>query len=84
MSGWLWFAAGLVVVAWVAAAFVIRRWGPGRVRRLVFCPEQHIPTHVVALRSEAGFGALRTTDIVKCDLLGPGPVTCEKRCLVRL
>ncbi len=84
MSDWVWLAGFVVVIAWAVAAFTIWRWGPGRARRPVFCPEQHIPTHVVAVRSEMGFGTLRTSDIVQCDLLGPGPVTCGKRCLARL
>jgi hypothetical protein len=84
MNAWVWFAAIVVLTVWVVAAFVIRRWGPGRFRRRVFCPDQKVPTHVVAVASEAGYGAIRTTDIVRCDLLGPGPVTCEKRCLVRM
>lgn len=84
MSVWFFWAAVVVVAAWVGAAFLIRRWGPGRFRRRVLCPEQKIPTHVLAVASEAGYGAIRTTDVVKCDLLGPEPVTCEKRCLVRL
>lgn len=84
MTAWVFFAAVVVLAAWIGAAFLIRRWGPGRARRRVFCPEAKVPTHVVAVASEAGFGAIRTTDIVKCDLLGPGPVTCEKRCMVRL
>ncbi len=84
MITWLLFSAALVVAAWIGAAFLIRRWGPGRARRRVFCPEQKVPTHVIAEASEAGYGAIRTTDIVKCDLLGPGPVTCSKHCMARL
>lgn len=84
MTAWVWLAVIAVAAIWVGAAFLIRRWGPGRARRRVFCPEKKVTTHVLAVASEAGFGAIRTTDIVKCDLLGPGPVTCEKRCLVRL
>ena len=81
---WVWFSVIVVLTIWVAAALAIRHWGPGRVRRRVFCPEKKVPAHVVAVASEAGYGAIRTTDIVKCDLLGPGPVTCEKRGMVRL
>lgn len=84
MTTWFFFAVVVVLGAWIAAAFAIRRWGPGIARRRVFCPEQKVPTHVMARASEAGYGAIRTTDIVKCDLLGPGPVTCEKHCMVRL
>lgn len=84
MTGWVLFAAGLVVAAWIGAALLIRRWGPGRARRRAFCPEQKMTTHVIAVASEAGYGAIRTTDIVECDLLGPGPVSCSKQCMVRL
>lgn len=84
MTAWVYFAAAVVLVAWIGAAFLIRRWGPGRFRRHVFCPRDKVPTHVLALVTEAGYGAIATTDVVKCDLLGSGPVTCDKHCLVRL
>ncbi len=84
MTAWLWLAAMVVVIAWVATALAIRRWGPGQVRRRVLCPEKSLFTHVLAVRSEAGYGAIRTTDIARCDLLAAGPVTCAKRCLVNL
>ena len=84
MTAWVWLAVIAVAAIWVGAAFLIRRWGPGRARRRVFCPEKKVPTHVLAVASEAGFCAICTTHIVKCGLLGPGPVTCEKRCMVRL
>lgn len=84
MTTWLWLAAIVVVAALFAAALAIRYWGPGQVHRRVLCPEKSLYTHVVAVRGEAGFGAIRLTDIARCDLLGAGPVTCTKRCLARL
>lgn len=83
MNTWVWLAAIGVVAFWVGAAFAIRRWGPGLFRRRVFCPERKIATHVTAVASEAGYGEIHTTDVVKCDLLGSDPVTCEKRCIER-
>lgn len=84
MTTWAWFALAVVLAAWMGTGFLIRRWGPGRVRRRVLCPEKKVHAQVVALRTEAGFGAIQTTDIVGCDLLTPGPVNCGKRCMVRL
>lgn len=73
-----------VIAVWAVAAVVIRRFGPGRVCRRVYCPEKHVAARVVAVQSEAGFGTLRTTDIVECNLLAPLPIDCGKRCLAKL
>lgn len=84
MSLELWLAIAVVLLAWMAAAFAVRRWGPGLVRRHVRCPEQQRRATVLTMQMEAGYGAIRTSDVLACDLLGNGPVTCGKKCLARL
>jgi hypothetical protein len=74
-------AIAAVAVAWVLVAFAIRRWGPGLVRRHVRCPEKNCRATVLAKQVEAGYGAIRTSDVLACDLLGDRPVDCAKRCL---
>jgi len=72
-----------VVVVWAVAIYTIHRWGPGRDRRSVRCPDKGVRARVVVEQREAGFGELAVTDVAACSLLR-GPVTCDKGCLARL
>lgn len=71
-----------VLVAWAVAFYTIRRWGPGRARRAVRCPEKKARARVVVEQRESEFGRLAVTDVTACSLLD-GPVTCDKACLAR-
>ena len=73
-----------VMLMWLVIAFVVHRWGPGVNKRIVRCPEKHTLARVSILYREAGFGSVRAEDVVKCSLLGPGPVTCDKHCLAHV
>lgn len=84
MGAELFLAFAVVLLAWVGAALMIRRWGPGTIRRQVRCPERLRRATVLAVQTEAGYGAIRASDVLACNLLGTGPVTCDKRCLARL
>jgi hypothetical protein len=84
MTTELGLAMAAVVVAWILVGFAVRRWGPGLVRRHVRCPEKHCRATVMAMQVESGYGAIRTSDVLACDLLGNRPVDCAKHCLSRL
>jgi Flp pilus assembly protein CpaB len=75
----------IIVAAGVVAAglFAIHRWGPGRSRRWVHCPEKETDAQVLVERKEGSFGALLPPDVVSCSLLPGGPVDCDKACLRR-
>ena len=79
----------LAVAAWVvlvvaAGTMVIRRWGPGRVKRSVRCPDKNTEAKLVVLYTEPKWGTLTATDVAACSLFGAGPVGCDKACLARL
>jgi hypothetical protein len=81
-------AIGWVVLVWVTFAFAVAHWGPGVARRRVRCPEKNARAKLRVLETEppdgSGFGAIRASDVLRCSLLGAGPVSCEKRCLAKL
>ena len=73
-----------VLVCWAVLAHVIWKWGPGLRRRSVRCPEKRAAAKVLADQREGEFGCLRMVDVKKCSLLGEGPVSCSKGCIIRL
>ncbi len=75
------FALIGVVIAWSITFGIIRRWGPGIVRRTLRCPEKQAPASVAFQRREGSFGSLRATDVQECSLFPDAPVTCDKHCL---
>jgi hypothetical protein len=77
-------AIGWVVLVWVTFAFAVAHWGPGVARRGVRCPEKNARAKLRVLETEPSFGAIRASDVLRCSLLGAGPVSCDKRCLARL
>ena len=82
----MWDAAQLlailaVVAAWSVFAYTVWRWGPGRRRRSVHCPEKNQRARLVVQQHESGFGTLQVTNVTACSLLPDGPVTCDKECL---
>lgn len=81
----LWLQAVIAVALLALAAVAIRRWGPGRLKRSVYCPETSLRAKVAVLRKEADWGTFRATDITACSRFpGGGPVSCQKNCLARL
>lgn len=70
-----------VAAAWSVFAYTVWRWGPGRRRRSVRCPEKNKRARLVVEQRESGFGTLQVTDVTACSLLPDGPVTCDKQCL---
>jgi len=74
-------AMAAVAGAWGVFAYTVRRWGPGRRRRSVRCPEKKRRARLVVEQREGDFGSLRVVDVDACSLLPEGPVTCGKECL---
>jgi hypothetical protein len=70
-----------IVAAWSFFAYTVWRWGPGRRRHSVRCPEKNRRARVVVERQESGYGTLLVTDIAECSLLPDGSVSCGKECL---
>ena len=75
------FALDGVVIAWSIAFGIIRRWGPGIVRRTLFCPEKQVSARVTFRRREGSFGSLKAADVQECSLFPNPLVTCNKQCL---
>ncbi|MFQ5664630.1 MAG: hypothetical protein ACE5HL_12460 [Terriglobia bacterium] len=73
-----------VVAAWMLVLLTIRRWGPGRSRHWVRCPEKKRRAKVVVEYKESEFGRVRAVDVKDCSLLPDQPVDCDKECLTRL
>lgn len=73
----------IIVAAAVVAAglFAIHRWGPGRYRNWVRCPEKKVDAQILIERQEGSFGALTPPDVAACSLLPEGKVDCDKKCL---
>ncbi len=80
----LWMTLAGVVAAWALVASGIRRWGPGKVRHVVDCPETKKKANVVVLQKEATWGTYRAADITGCSRFPGAPVTCDKGCLTQL
>lgn len=78
-------AQGLAILAvasaWGVFGYTLRRWGPGRARRSVRCPEKNQRARLRVEQREGDFGSLRVVDVETCSLLPEGPVTCDKECL---
>lgn len=73
-----------VLAAWALVFFGIRRWGPGRSRHWVRCPEHKKRARVLVDYKEGDFGSVRATDVKACSLLPEQPPTCDKECLTKL
>ena len=73
----------LAAVVVAAGLFAIHRWGPGRSRRWVHCPEKDRDAQVLVERKEGSFAALLPPDVVTCSLLPEGKVDCDQECLHR-
>ncbi len=83
MSSGFWFALAVAAAIVLAAGFVIRRLGPGVVRRSTHCPEKNVPAKIEILRKEGTWGTLLSADVLACSLLPGGHVDCSKHCLRR-
>lgn len=66
---------------WMAGKRVL---GAGKVRRRARCPDLGRRARLEVLYSEPAWGRLKASDVTWCSLFGPAPVTCEKKCLLRL
>jgi hypothetical protein len=75
-----WSALIAVVLLMGAAIIYIYQQGPGIITRSVRCPEKGVDASVTFIQKERGFARLIVTDVTKCSLLEPGPVTCSKAC----
>jgi hypothetical protein len=73
-----------VLAAWGVLFWTIYRWGPGRRRRRVVCPEKGVRATVEVEQKEGDFGRLRAVDAVACSLVPDEPLTCDKECLRQL
>ncbi len=73
-----------VVSAWVVLFLAIRRWGPGRGKRRVVCPELKRRAKVTVTQGEGDFGSLRVIDVTACSLFSGAPLACGKECLPQL
>lgn len=73
-----------VAGAWGVFAYTVRRWGPGRARRSVRCPEKNQKARLMVEQREGDFGSLRVVDVTACSLLPDEKVTCGKECLDRM
>ena len=71
----------LAAAAVAAGLLAIHRWGPGRSRNWVHCPEKKVDAQILVERKEGSFGALTPPDVASCSLLPEGKVDCEKKCL---
>ncbi len=80
----VWMAIAGVVAVWAVVAVWIRRWGPGRIGHVVYCPETNQRARVVVLQKEAAWGTFRAADISACSRFPGAAVTCDKRCLAHL
>jgi len=80
----LWLQVAVVVTLWTFAAFLIRRWGPGRRKCSVYCPETSRRAKVAARWKEGDWGTFHAAEITACSRFPGGPVTCQKQCLARL
>lgn len=67
--------------AWVVLFLTIRRWGPGRGKRRVVCPESKTRAKVTVIQGEGDFGSLRVVDVTACSLFPHAPLACGKECL---
>lgn len=76
-------AIATVVCVWAVAVLTIRRWGPGRARRSVRCPEKNRRARLEVEQREGEFGRLRVADVTACSLLPAARVDCGKECLAR-
>ena len=79
----LWAVLG-VLSAWGIVLFSIWRWGPGRAKHSVLCPEKQLRAKLVVEQREGDFGSLRANDVAACSLFPEGPLNCNKECLARL
>ncbi len=78
-------AVALVALAWLGVAYVIRHWGVGFPNRSVRCPHKDVRATISTFcYTKNGWGAVVERDVLKCSLLGSGPVTCDKSCLPQL
>ena len=73
-----------VLTAWGVLFWTICRWGPGRGRRRVVCPEKGVRATVEVEQAEGDFGRLRAVDAMTCSLFPGAPLTCDKSCLRQL
>ncbi|MEE8607672.1 MAG: hypothetical protein V3S55_08715 [Nitrospiraceae bacterium] len=74
-----------VLTAWGFLFLSVRRWGPGRRKRSVRCPEKKQRAKVLVEHREGDYGSVYAADVIACSLLPKEkPVTCEKKCLDRL
>ena len=82
---WLLLAVAVVIPAFVGVAFVIRHWGAGFPARSVRCPHRGTRATISTFSyTKNGWGPVIDRDILRCSLLGDGPVTCDKSCLTQL
>ncbi|MBI2956752.1 MAG: hypothetical protein HYY26_05520 [Acidobacteria bacterium] len=84
MDAALLLAILAVIACWLVVAYGIRRWGPGRAPRWVYCPERKRPAKIVVEQREGTFGQIYVEDVLSCSLFDDRPLGCDKACLHRL
>jgi hypothetical protein len=80
----VWNQIVTVVGLWALVALAIHRWGPGRRKSTVYCPETSTPMKVTVLQREADWGTFRPADITACSRFPGAAVACDKKCLARI
>ncbi len=81
---WYMVVVPWLILFWGAVALVIRRYGPGRVKRSARCPDKNVRAKVTVLYGEPAFGSVQAADVTTCSLFSTAPITCDKACLARL
>ncbi len=81
---WYMVVVPWLILFWGAVALLIRRYGPGRMKRSVRCPERNTRAKLIVHYSEPTFGAVEASDVTACSLFSTAPITCDKACLARL
>ena len=83
MTSGLWFALVVAAAIVLVGGYVIRRLGPGVVRRFTHCPEKNVQAEIEILCKEGTWGTLLSADVIACSLLPDGTVDCSKHCVRR-
>jgi len=70
---------------WVAAAYMIWRWGPGVHRYAVWCPVMKKPATILAAQREKNFrgsyAGLTMANVKECSLVDGAPMGCHQECI---
>lgn len=71
----------VVLSAFVIVGLIMRRAGPGLIRRSLDCPVSRQPAKVRFIRGEGSFGSVKLNDVASCSLFPNAPVACGKECM---